>query len=157
MLAPRRTLHSTPLSVLEEAFKAVSIKKSDVLYDIGCGDGRCVIFAAKTYGISCVGIEIDPVRAEEARKRVHEAGVDHLVRIECGNALNIDVSSATVVFLFLIERGLRLILPKLQAIPHSIRVITYLYPFATVEPEKKQFCPIQSGASFPYYFYRFDQ
>lgn len=107
MLAPRKTLHSTPLSVIKEALSLVHITKEDILYDIGAGDGRCLIYAAQTYGISCVGIEIDQNRAEQARQSVKQAKLEHLITIYCGNALEFDISPATIVFLFLIERGLR--------------------------------------------------
>lgn len=106
MLAPRKKLHSTPLRVFRSALELVTITPSDVFYDVGCGDGRLVIDAAVSYGIRAVGIEIDETRAHEARRAVETAGVTHLVTIHHGNAMDFDYADATVMFLFLIERGL---------------------------------------------------
>jgi cyclopropane fatty-acyl-phospholipid synthase-like methyltransferase len=107
MLAPRKTLHSTPLLVFSGALERLKVQPKDVLYDIGCGDGRCVIEAAQKYGIKAVGIEIDGERVLQARQKAKDAGVDHLVTIYKGNALDFDFSEATIIFLFLIERGLK--------------------------------------------------
>jgi cyclopropane fatty-acyl-phospholipid synthase-like methyltransferase len=107
MLAPRKTLHSTPLLVFSGALERLKVQPNDVLYDIGCGDGRCVIEAAQKYGIKAVGIEIDGERVLQARQKAKDAGVDHLVTIYKGNALDFDFSEATIIFLFLIERGLK--------------------------------------------------
>lgn len=164
MLAPQKKLHSTPLNVIEEALKYVKLKKEDnhVLYDIGCGDGRCVVYAAEKYGIQCVGIEINPMRAEKARQCVKEKGLEHLVEIKCGNALEMNLSQGTMMFLFLTKRGLRLLAPQLSSIDHPVYLITYLYDFPqdvvksmNLEMIKKQFCknPNNSG-SFPFYIYR---
>lgn len=106
MLAPRKTLHSTPLRVFRSALELVDITPHDVFYDVGCGDGRLVIDAAKSYGIRAVGIEIDEARAQQARSAVVAAGVAHLVTIHHGNAMDFDYADATIMFLFLIERGL---------------------------------------------------
>lgn len=107
MLAPRKTLHSTPLRVFSGALELLHVNAGDVLYDVGCGDGRLVVRAAQTHGIRAVGIEIDRERVLQARRAAQEAGVAHLVTIHHGNALDFDFADATIVFLFLIERGLR--------------------------------------------------
>jgi predicted RNA methylase len=76
--------------------------KDDILMDLGCGDGRIVIEAAKTYGCLCVGIEIDPKIAEKARKNVLEAGVEDLVLIRTGDVLDDPlVPGATIVTMYL--------------------------------------------------------
>jgi cyclopropane fatty-acyl-phospholipid synthase-like methyltransferase len=108
MLAPRKTLHSTPLCVFRRALELVNASPHDVLYDLGCGDGRLVVAAAKEFGLRAVGVEIDAQRAQLAASKAAKAGVDHLVTIHCANALEFDVPrDATIVFLFLIDRGLR--------------------------------------------------
>ena len=67
---------------VREMLKLAKVQKTDVLYDLGCGDGRIVIEAAKTYGTRGVGIDIDPDRIKEARENAKKAGVEHLVRFE---------------------------------------------------------------------------
>jgi predicted RNA methylase len=107
MLAPRRTLHSTPLVVFRKALEIICATKNDVLYDVGCGDGRCVVDAATRLQIRSIGIEIDPDRAAQASAAVRDAGVEELATIIIGNAMEYDFEDATIIFLFLIERGLR--------------------------------------------------
>lgn len=106
MLAPRKKLHSTPLRVFSSALELLQITPKDVFYDIGCGDGRLVVEAAKRYGIRAIGIEIDADRAAQAKDAVQTAGVEHLVTIHHGNAMDFGYADATIMFLFLIERGL---------------------------------------------------
>jgi predicted RNA methylase len=76
--------------------------ENDLLYDLGCGDGRICIAAAVTYGCRSVGIEIDPKRADLAREKVKAAGVEHLVAIRTGDANTIGwVESATIITMYL--------------------------------------------------------
>uniref|UniRef100_K3WRR4 Methyltransferase domain-containing protein n=1 Tax=Globisporangium ultimum (strain ATCC 200006 / CBS 805.95 / DAOM BR144) TaxID=431595 RepID=K3WRR4_GLOUD len=159
MLAPRKTLHSTPLRVFQSALEMLRIASDDVFYDIGCGDGRLVIAAARTYSIRAVGIEIDAVRAAQATRAVQDAGVAHLVTIHHGNAMDFDYRDATVMFLFLIERGLGLIRPLLEQLPSRCRVVTYLYKFPGSLPhEGKHFLRAKDASddvAFPVYIYTF--
>src|SRR5262249_32601969 len=83
---PRREPDVPYVPTTDEAVQAMlklaGVKKSDVVYDLGCGDGRIVIAAAKTYGARGVGIDINPVRIQEARENAKKAGVENLVRFE---------------------------------------------------------------------------
>lgn len=107
MLAPRKTLYSTPLRVFTDALALVAVTSDDVLYDVGCGDGRLLIEAATRFGVRAVGIEIDAERVRMAREAAEAAQVAHLVTIHYGNALEFDLADATVIFLFLVNRGLK--------------------------------------------------
>ncbi|KAF1322687.1 Rna methyltransferase, partial [Globisporangium splendens] len=159
MLAPRKTLHSTPLRVFQSALEMLCIAPDDVFYDIGCGDGRLVIEAARTHGIRAVGIEIDAARAAQATHAVQDAGVAHLVTIHHGNAMDFDYRDATVMFLFLIERGLGLIRPLIEQLPSRCRVVTYLYKFpGGLVHESKYFLRANDASddvAFPVYMYTF--
>ncbi|KAF4321038.1 hypothetical protein BBO99_00000798 [Phytophthora kernoviae] len=169
MLAPRKTLHSTPLRVFRRALELVHAQSSDVLYDLGCGDGRLVIEAAKTFGVRAVGVEIDPNRAQEARNAAARAGVGHLVTVHEANALEFDIpSDATIVFLFLITRGLSLVRPKLDKLTQNCRVITYLYRIPNLSTYERHFVQVRDSDSneqqglvaskdmaFPIYIYHF--
>ena len=126
MLAPRKKLWSTPSAAIDVAANLIQLTSSDTLYDVGCGDGRVIIHLAST--TPChrfVGIEIDEDRAREAQTNVEQArlagqipeGVSIVIRRE--NALEVDYSEATAVFLYLVPRGLRLIKPVLLQRPNA--------------------------------------
>jgi len=92
----------TPEPVVDRMLELADVDETDVIYDLGSGDGRIVIRAAKTYGTRGVGIEIDPDLVEEARKNAEEAGVDDLVEFRQGDLFEADISEATVVTLYLL-------------------------------------------------------
>ncbi|ETK78573.1 hypothetical protein F441_15713 [Phytophthora nicotianae CJ01A1] len=141
MLAPRKTLYSTPLSAFRRALELVHVDASDVVYDLGCGDGRLLIDAARSFGVRAVGVEINPKRAQQARDAAEANGVGHLVTVHQANALEFDIpADATVVFLFLISRGLSLMRPKLEKL-QACRVITYLYRIPNLTPMEKHLVP----------------
>eukprot|EP00550_Attheya_septentrionalis_P007323 CAMPEP_0198294024 /NCGR_PEP_ID=MMETSP1449-20131203/20129_1 /TAXON_ID=420275 /ORGANISM="Attheya septentrionalis, Strain CCMP2084" /LENGTH=165 /DNA_ID=CAMNT_0043993831 /DNA_START=118 /DNA_END=612 /DNA_ORIENTATION=- len=165
---------------MEAAARLAQVTKEDVVYDVGCGDGRVLIhLASNTDCRHLIGIEIDADRAEEARRNVvtNEMMTNHhkntstnssttcCITIECKNALHVDYSDATVVFLYLVPRGLRLIKPLLlqQQQPHQmnasdkqtkgqgiLRVITYMSPFLDETPVAKELVnvPHQKGAAW---------
>jgi SAM-dependent methyltransferase len=98
--------------------KLARVHRSDVVYDLGCGDGRIVIAAAKVYGARGVGIDLDPERIAEARLNAKNAGVDNLVRFEEADLFKADIRQATVVALFLMSRINQRLAPKLR---HDLR------------------------------------
>jgi len=116
MLAPRKTLWSTPRSAIDTIEALTNLLPSDKVYDIGCGDARVLIHLAKnTRCRQFVGIEIDSDRVQEARAAVKNAKLDPDVQIEirCLNALTCQWDDATVIFMYLIPRGLRRMKPLL--------------------------------------------
>ncbi|KAG6618343.1 50S ribosomal protein L11 methyltransferase [Phytophthora cinnamomi] len=146
MLAPRKTLYSTPLSAFRRALELVRVGGRDVVYDLGCGDGRLLVEAARSFGVRAVGVEIDPKRAQQARDAAEASGVGHLVTVHNANALEFDVpADATVVFLFLISRGLSLMRPKLEKLTNC-RVVTYLYRIPNLTPQEKHLVPVREPA-----------
>lgn len=100
---------------VEEMLKLAKVGRSDVVYDLGCGDGRIVITAAKKYGARGVGIDIDPDRIAEARSNARKAGVGHLVRFVEQDLFEADIREATVVTLFLLNHVNAKLKPKLMA------------------------------------------
>ena len=92
----------TPMEVVDRMLEMAEVTSRDVVYDLGSGDGRIVIRAAKRYGARGVGIEIDPKLVELSRAKVREEGVDHLVEIREQDVFKADVSPATVVTLYLL-------------------------------------------------------
>jgi methylase of polypeptide subunit release factors len=77
------------------------IGSSDLVYDLGCGDGRIVINAAKKYGAHAVGFDLNPVRVAEARENVRQAGVESLVTVRRADLFSVDASPATVAMMYL--------------------------------------------------------
>jgi SAM-dependent methyltransferase len=105
----------TPQDVVDRMLALAGVTAVDVVYDLGCGDGRIVITAAKKYGARGVGVDIDPHRIRESVANAKEAGVEKLVRFELQDAMKVDVSPATVVTLYLLSSSnlkLRPILTK---------------------------------------------
>jgi SAM-dependent methyltransferase len=94
---------ATTKEAVQMMLKLADVKKSDVVYDLGCGDGRIVIAAAKIYGARGVGINIDPRRILESKNNAKKAGVESLIRFEENDLFKADIHEATVVTLFLLS------------------------------------------------------
>jgi len=92
----------TPIEVVDQMLELAEVKKGDVVYDLGSGDGRIVIRAAKKYGARGIGIEMDRTLIDKARKSAQAEGVSHLVEFRVEDALKTDISPATVVTLYML-------------------------------------------------------
>ena len=116
----------SPPQVVSAMLELAAVSKKDVVYDLGCGDGRIVIEAAKRYGARGVCVDIDPRRIAEARANAAEAGVAHRIRFREEDLLKTDLSDATVVTLFL-SYDLNLALrPKLEReLPAGTPVVSH--------------------------------
>jgi precorrin-6B methylase 2 len=127
----------TPQRVVERMLALAEVTSADVVYDIGCGDGRIVITAAKKYGAHGVGIDYDPVRIRESKENAKIAGVENLVKFIQQDAMTADYSPATVVTLYLLTTSnlkLRPILTK-QLRPGS-RIVSHAFSMGDWEPLK---------------------
>lgn len=125
----------------DEAVQAMlelaGVRKSDTVYDLGCGDGRIVIAAAKKYGARGVGIDIDPVRIQEARENAKKAGVLDLVHFEENDLFRADIRPATVVTLFLLHTINLKLRPKLlQDLQPGTRIVSNTFDMGDWKPEK---------------------
>jgi ribosomal protein L11 methylase PrmA len=116
--------------------EAAKLTRDDVLYDLGCGDGRIVATAAKKYGVKAKGFDIDPQRIKESNETVKKMGVEGLVTIEQRDIFEVDLSPASVVTLYLLpELNVRLI-PQLEKLKSGSRVVSHDFDMAGVDPEK---------------------
>jgi tRNA A58 N-methylase Trm61 len=104
----------SPDSVVDAMLKLAKVTAADVVYDLGSGDGRIPITAARVYGARGVGIEIDRIRILEATDNMRKAGVSDRVRFVQGDLFEADISEATVVTLFLLTRLNQQLMPKLK-------------------------------------------
>jgi len=128
---------TTPQAV-QAMLKLANVKKSDIVYDLGCGDGRIVIAAAKTYGAHAVGIDIDPHRIQEARANARQAGVENLVRFEEKDLFQADIHEATVVTLFLLSNVNLRLRPKLLAdLKPGTRIVSNTFDMGDWKPDKQ--------------------
>ena len=141
---PRREPDVPFVPTTEEAvaamLKLADVKKTDVVYDLGCGDGRIVIAAAKTYGARAVGIDINPVRLAEAAENLKKAGPDvaKLVRFEENDLFQADIHEATVVTLFLLSSVNLKLRPKLLAdLKPGTRIVSNTFDMGDWKPEKE--------------------
>ena len=118
----------TPQDVVDRMLELAGVSENDVVYDLGCGDGRIVITAAERFGARGVGIDIDPQRVAESRANAERAGVTHLVEFIQQNALQVDVSDATVVTLYLLSSSNMKLRPILtsQLAPGS-RIVSHAF------------------------------
>src|SRR3954447_2711133 len=128
----------TPPDVVEEMLKIAEVKKGDVLYDLGSGDGRIAVTAAKRYGIRAVGIDIDPDRIREANENAKKAGVTNLVRFRQEDLFKADFSEATVVTLYLLpDLNVKLRARLWSELKPGTRVVSHQFDMADSKPEKE--------------------
>ena len=105
----------TPHEIVDRMLDVAKVRIGDVVYDLGCGDGRMVIAAAKKYRTRGVGVDLDPARIREARENAKRAGVESLVTFKVGDMFETDIREATVVLLYLLPELNRRLKPKLFA------------------------------------------
>jgi tRNA G37 N-methylase Trm5 len=124
----------TPQAAVEKMLELAQIKPGDVLYDLGCGDGRIVVTAAKKYGIKAVGYDIDPQRVKESRENVKTNKVEHLVTIKQQDIFTLDLSKANVVTLYLLPSLNVKLIPQLEKLPPGSRIVSYSFDMQGVKP-----------------------
>lgn len=128
----------TPEPVVDAMLKLANVNGNDIVYDLGCGDGRIVVSAAKTYGARGVGVDLNPVRVDEARANAQRAGVEGLTRFEEGDLFQTDIRNATVVTLYLLPDMNARLQPKLlNDLKPGTRVVTHAFGFPHWKPEKQ--------------------
>ncbi len=116
----------TRVNVVEEMLRMAQVTSADVVYDLGCGDGRIVVMAAQKFGARGVGIDIDPKRIEEARANAAKAGVADRTEFRLGDLFKADIGAATVVTLYLLpEVNVRLKPKLLSELAPGTRVVSH--------------------------------
>ena len=127
----------TPMAVVRSMLELASVGAQDVVYDLGSGDGRIPITAAKEFGARGVGIEIDPVLVARAQANAREAGVADKVEFRLGDMYAADVRSATVVTLFLHPKPNLKLRPKLRSeLQPGARIVSYMWDMGDWVPEE---------------------
>ncbi len=134
--APDAVFVPTPQDMIEQMLKLARVEKRDVVYDLGSGDGRIVIAAAKTYGVKAVGVEIDPELIKLSQQRVQESNLADLVTIRHEDMFQVDLSQADVVAVFLFPRLLERLKPQFAKMKPGSRIVSHQFLMPDVEPDQ---------------------
>ncbi len=126
----------TPPKVVEKMLEMAQVTKDDVVYDLGCGDGRIPVMAAKKYGCRAFGYDIDPKRIKESLANVAENGVGHLVTIEQRDIFTLDLSGADVVTLYLLPSLNVKLIPQLEKLKPGSRIVSHDFSMKGVIPDE---------------------
>jgi cyclopropane fatty-acyl-phospholipid synthase-like methyltransferase len=128
----------TEVEVVEKMLDMAKVGKDDVVYDLGCGDGRIVAIAAKKFGARGVGVDIDPERIKDSHQTVKKYGVGKLVEIRKGDALKVkDLPKATVVMLYMLQPFMDKLEPIAQkTLKPGTRLVAHDFPFPNWKPEQ---------------------
>lgn len=129
----------TPQAVVDRMLELAEVKKGDVVYDLGSGDGRIVVTAAKKYGVKAIGFEIDPQRIKESHENIKKAGVENLVEIRQQDIRTVDLSQASVLTMYLLPEVNLMIRPNIwkQMKPGS-RVVSHDFDMGDWKPLKTE-------------------
>jgi len=122
--------------VVDKMLELAEVKKDDLVYDLGCGDGRIVVTAAKRYGCKAVGYDIDPQRVKESLENVEKENVGHLVRIEEKDIFTLDLSKANVITLYLLPSLNVKLIPQLEKLKPGSRIVSHDFRMRGVKPDK---------------------
>lgn len=128
----------TPQKVVDALLRLAKVTPDDVLWDLGCGDGRIPVTAAKEYGCTARGFDIDPARVKDSLANVRKRGVERLVTIEKRDIFTLDMSRGpTVVTLYLLPHLNAKLLPQLLKLPSGSRVISVAHRMADIKPDEQ--------------------
>ena len=145
----------TPQEVVDRMLELAQVKKGDVVYDLGSGDGRIVVTAAKKYGVKAVGYEIDPQRIKESHENIKKAGVEKLVEIKQQDIRTVDLSGASVLTMYLLPEVNMMLRPNIwsQMKPGS-RVVSHDFDMGDWKAVKTEQIKDSSGWDHTLYFWR---
>jgi len=142
----------TPQEVVERMLELAQVKKGDIVYDLGSGDGRIVVTAAKKYGVKAIGFEIDPERIKESAENIKKAGVGDLVEIRQQDIRTVDLSPATVLTMYLLPEVNLMIRPNiLKQMKPGSRVVSHDFDMGDWKPLKTE--QIKDGSSWDHTLY----
>ncbi len=126
----------TPQDVVDKMLELAQVTKDDLVYDLGCGDGRIVVTAAKRYGCKAVGYDIDPERVKESLQNVQKNNVGHLVTIEQKDIFTLDLSEANIITLYLLPSLNVKLFPQLEKLKPGSRIVSHEFRMRGIKPDK---------------------
>lgn len=126
----------TPPDIVAKMLEMAEVNRQDVVYDLGCGDGRIVIAAAEKYRCRAVGFDIDGRKVEQSRANAKQHRVERLVRIEQRDIFQLDLRPASVVTLYLLPEMNEQLIPQLEKLKDGSRIVCHEFPLGDVEPSE---------------------
>lgn len=144
----------TPQDVVEKMLEMAKVTKDDLVYDLGCGDGRIVVTAAKKYGCKAMGMDIDPKRVEESVKRAKRNKVEDLVTIKEGDIFKLDLSDASVITLYLLPSLNVKLIPQLEKLKPGARIVSHSFDMEGVKPDAKVEMESKDGSTHTIYLWK---
>jgi hypothetical protein len=144
---------TTPVEVVKAMLELAEISPDDILYDLGSGDGRISISAAREYGIRSIGVEIDADLVQLANNRAKEEGVNHLVSFIEGDLFELDFSQATVLTLYLFPDINLKLRPKILKMKAGTRIISHRFDMGDWKPDQVQKITLPDGKEHVIYLW----
>jgi len=135
----------TPHEVVERMLALADIRPGEIVYDLGCGDGRIPIAAAKKYRVKSWGFDINPARVRESLDNVKKAGAKNLVTIKQQDIFELDLSKADVITLYLLPQLNVKLIPQLDKLKPGCRIVSHDFPMAGVRPKREESITIEGG------------
>lgn len=127
----------TPHEVVDKMFELADIRPGEVVYDLGCGDGRIPVAAAKKFGVRSFGFDINPVRVRESLENVKKNRVENLVTIKEQDIFELDLSKADVITLYLLPRLNVKLIPQLDKLKPGCRIVSHDFNMEGVRPKRE--------------------
>jgi ribosomal protein L11 methylase PrmA len=127
----------TAYDLISKMLQMANVKKGDLVYDLGCGDGRMLVLAAQKYGCHAIGYDIDPVRVEESIANATRNHVEKLVKIIEADIFTVDFRNADVIPMYLLPEMNRKLLPKLDKLKKGARIVTHDYDLDGIVADKR--------------------
>jgi tRNA G37 N-methylase Trm5 len=128
----------TPQDVVDKMLELAKVEKKDVVWDLGCGDGRIPVTAAKKFGCKAMGFDVDPKRIEESLDNVKKNKVEDLVKIEKKDIFTLDLSQPTVITLYLLPSLNVKLVPQLEKCKDGTRIVSHSFDMEGYEPVKTE-------------------
>ena len=138
MRGPDVVFVGTPYDLISTMLQMADVKKTDTIYDLGCGDGRILVLAAQKYGAQGVGYDIDPQRVTESRQNVSKNKVQNLVKIIQADIFTLDLEKADVMPLYLHPDMMRQLVPQVEKMKPGSRIVCHEYGFPDIyKPDQR--------------------
>jgi ribosomal protein L11 methylase PrmA len=135
----------SPQEVVDKMLELANVKPADMVYDLGCGDGRIPVTAARKYGANAYGCDLDPARVRESLEYVKKNNVEKLVTIEEKNLFTVDLSGADVVALYLLPSLNVKLIPQLEKLKPGSRIVSHDFDMAGYKPDKVVYIPSETN------------